>query len=94
MAWQTEVIPTEPQTSHSIGIGVMTLVGMCAVPEPCCRAGWLKRSLVALEQDYTAMLEDGLLALNQPSFTEIIDQCRVIQDEANRQAQIASAAGR
>lgn len=51
-------------------------------------------SLVALEQDYTSMLEDGLLALNQPSFTEIIDQCRVIQDEANRQAQIASAAWR
>jgi hypothetical protein len=40
------------------------------------------------------MLEDGLLALNQPSFTDIIDQCRVIQNEANRQAQIASAAGR
>lgn len=41
-------------------------------------------SLTALEKDYTAMLEDGLLALNQPSFTEIIDQCCVIQDEANR----------
>ena len=40
------------------------------------------------------MLVDGLLALNQPSFTDIIDQCRVIQNEANRQAQIASAAGR
>jgi hypothetical protein len=51
-------------------------------------------SLAALERDYTAMLEDGLLALNQPSFTEIIDQCRVIQDEANRQAQIASGARR
>ena len=50
--------------------------------------------LAALEQDYTAMLEDGLLALKQPSFTDIIDQCRVIQNEANRQAQIASAAGR
>jgi len=48
-------------------------------------------SLAALEQDYSAMLEDGLLALNQPSFTDIINQCRVIQDEANRQAQIASA---
>ena len=51
-------------------------------------------SLAALEQDYTAMLEDGLLALNQPSFTDIIDQCRVIQNEANRQAQIASDAKR
>ena len=51
-------------------------------------------SLAALEQDYSAMLEDGLLALNQPSFTDIINQCRVIQDEANRQAQIASATRR
>lgn len=43
-------------------------------------------SLAALEKDYAAMLEDGLLALNQPSFADIIEQCRVIQDEANRQA--------
>lgn len=42
-------------------------------------------SLTALEHDYGAMLEDGLLALSQPSFAEIIEQCRVIQDEANRQ---------
>lgn len=45
-------------------------------------------SLTALEHDYAAMLEDGLLALNQPSFAEIIEQCRVIQEEANRQAHI------
>lgn len=32
------------------------------------------------------MLEDGLLALNQPSFADIIEQCRTIEDEANRQA--------
>ncbi|MGE8358079.1 MAG: nucleotidyl transferase AbiEii/AbiGii toxin family protein, partial [Microvirgula sp.] len=43
-------------------------------------------SLAALEKDYAAMLEDGLLALNQPSFADIIEQCRVIQDKANRQA--------
>ena len=43
-------------------------------------------SLAALEKDYAAMLEDGLLALNQPSFADIIEQCSVIQDEANRQA--------
>ena len=43
-------------------------------------------SLAALEKDYAAMLEDGLLALNQPSFADIIEQCRAIQDEANRQA--------
>jgi len=42
-------------------------------------------SLTALENDYTAMMEDGLLALNQPSFADIIEQCRAIQDEANRQ---------
>lgn len=33
------------------------------------------------------MLEDGLLALHQPNFAEIIEQCRVIQDKANRQTQ-------
>lgn len=43
-------------------------------------------SLKALENDYAAMLEDGLLALSQPGFADIIEQCRVIQDEANRQA--------
>jgi hypothetical protein len=43
-------------------------------------------SLTALEYDYTAMVNDGLLALNQPSFTEIIEQCRVIQDEANQRS--------
>jgi hypothetical protein len=43
-------------------------------------------SLTALENDYAAMLADGLLALNQPSFVDIIEQCRAIQEEANRQA--------
>ena len=42
-------------------------------------------SLKALENDYAAMLEDGLLALNQPNFADIIEQCSAIQDEANRQ---------
>lgn len=45
-------------------------------------------SLVVLEKDYAAMLEDGLLPLNQPSFSDIIEQCRIIQDEANRQAML------
>lgn len=44
-------------------------------------------SLAALENDYAEMLEDGLLALDQPSFADIIEQCRAIQDEANRQVQ-------
>ena len=43
-------------------------------------------SLKALQNDYAAMLEDGLLALNQPSFADIVEQCRIIQNEANRQA--------
>lgn len=37
-------------------------------------------SLKALEHDYTAMVADGLLALHQPSFSEIIEQCVVIQN--------------
>ena len=43
-------------------------------------------SLTALENDYTAMLEDGPLAPNQPSLGEIIAQWRAIPDEAIRQA--------
>lgn len=42
-------------------------------------------SLNALESDYAVMLEDGLLALNQPSFADI-EQRHIIQNEANRQA--------
>ncbi|MEW9907054.1 MAG: nucleotidyl transferase AbiEii/AbiGii toxin family protein (plasmid) [Candidatus Symbiodolus clandestinus] len=41
-------------------------------------------SLIALEHDYTAMLEDGLLALNQPNFPELIASCRTIQDRINQ----------
>jgi hypothetical protein len=37
-------------------------------------------SLGALEKDYAAMLEEGLLALNQPNFADIIEQCSVFQD--------------
>jgi hypothetical protein len=29
------------------------------------------------------MLEDGLLALHQPSFEDIMKKCRAIQDEVN-----------
>ncbi len=46
----------------------------------------LTPSLVALKNDYAAMLKDDLLALHQPDFSEIIDQCLAIQDEANRMA--------
>ena len=37
-------------------------------------------SLAALEHDYAAMLDDGLLALDQPTFSEIIEACQAIQD--------------
>jgi len=40
-------------------------------------------ALAALENDYTAMLGDGLLALDQPSFHEIMEKCLVVQDEVN-----------
>jgi hypothetical protein len=46
-------------------------------------------SLTALENDYAAMLDDGLLALNSPSFAEIIEVCRTVQDEANRQGKLS-----
>lgn len=40
-------------------------------------------SLAALEVDYKAMLEDGLLGSDETSFAEIIERCRVIQNKAN-----------
>ena len=43
-------------------------------------------ALNALEKDYAAMLEDGLLALHQPSFDQIMEKCQIIQDEVNYKA--------
>jgi len=43
-------------------------------------------SLDALEKDYTAMLEDGLLAFDQPAFEAVIANCAMIQDKINRLA--------
>jgi hypothetical protein len=40
--------------------------------------------LVALAQDFAAMREDGLLALDQPEFDAILETCADIQDEVNR----------
>lgn len=40
-------------------------------------------SFDALAQDYTAMLEDGLLAIDQPSFEVVMANCETIQDEVN-----------
>jgi hypothetical protein len=41
-------------------------------------------SLEALEKDYAAMLEDGLLAFEQPTFEAVMASCAAIQDEVNR----------
>ncbi|MFZ6813795.1 nucleotidyl transferase AbiEii/AbiGii toxin family protein [Undibacterium sp. Rencai35W] len=41
-------------------------------------------SLAALERDYSAMLEDGLLALHQPDFSDLIENCRAIEMRINR----------
>jgi hypothetical protein len=40
-------------------------------------------SFDALAQDYTAMLEDGLLAIDQPSFEVVMANCETIQDKVN-----------
>jgi hypothetical protein len=42
------------------------------------------KSLAALEHDYNAMLEDGLLALGQPDFSAIVETCRAIQARLNK----------
>lgn len=39
--------------------------------------------LAVLEKDYAAMLEDGLLSKNQPSFHEIISVCTELQSRIN-----------
>ncbi|MBP6104852.1 MAG: nucleotidyl transferase AbiEii/AbiGii toxin family protein [Gammaproteobacteria bacterium] len=41
-------------------------------------------SLAALKQDYAAMLEDGLLALYQPSFSELMATCKAIENRINK----------
>lgn len=41
-------------------------------------------SRIALENDYSAMLKDGLLALNQSSFSELMDECRAIEVKINQ----------
>lgn len=41
-------------------------------------------SLDALEKDYAAMLEDGLLTFEQPCFDAIMASCTEIQDRVNR----------
>jgi hypothetical protein len=41
-------------------------------------------SLTALAEDYAAMLEDGLLPVGQPQFSELLDQCRSIEEIVNR----------
>lgn len=43
-------------------------------------------SLDALAKDYAAMLEDGLLAVEQPTFETVMASCAAIQDEINRLA--------
>jgi hypothetical protein len=42
--------------------------------------------LDALKKDYAAMLEDGLLALEQPTFEALMARCAAIQHEINRLA--------
>lgn len=42
-------------------------------------------ALESLKKDYAAMLEDGLLAGQQPSFTEIIETCAGLQSRINSQ---------
>jgi hypothetical protein len=44
-------------------------------------------SLDALEKDYAGMLEDGLLAFEQPALEAVLASCAAIQDKVNRLAQ-------
>jgi len=44
------------------------------------------RSLDALKKDYAAMLQDGLLPVEQPTFETVLASCSAIQDKVNRLA--------
>jgi hypothetical protein len=43
-------------------------------------------SLDALEKDYAAMLEDGLLAFEQPTFEAVMASCAATQNKINHLA--------
>ena len=43
-------------------------------------------SLAALEKDYIAMLQDGLVARHQPDFAELLERCRAIQDRVHQRS--------
>lgn len=46
-------------------------------------------SLAALQKDYAAMLEDGLLAMDQPAFSALMGVCRTIEEVVNRELSLA-----
>ena len=48
-------------------------------------------SLAALEMDYAAMLEDGLLARDQPEFSAMMEKCSAIQERMALQPQRVTA---
>jgi hypothetical protein len=43
-------------------------------------------SRTALERDYNAMLEDGLLSLHQPTFVDVVERCQEIEEMVNKVA--------
>ncbi len=43
-------------------------------------------ALSALEKDYAAMLEDGLLSAGAPDFSEVMRNCQLIQRQLNQRA--------
>lgn len=43
-------------------------------------------ALALLTSDYDAMMEDGLLPLRAPSFSDLIEKCRRIEDKINRRS--------
>ncbi len=46
-------------------------------------------SLMALERDYAAMLDDGLLSSGQPRFAELMETCRTIEDRVHTARRVA-----
>ena len=50
-------------------------------------------ALAAIERDYAAMLEDGLLSTHQPSFEEVIGTCAELESRINQRLASARQGG-
>jgi hypothetical protein len=93
----------EPHERHSITCDLAPIIDEVSFPtaRPLVmaieRTFWEKataaHALAAIERDYAAMLEDGLLSTHQPSFEEVIGTCAELESRINQRLASARQAG-